>query len=535
MEKRLLRFWEWLHEGRCFIKDQHGKIRPLYPNSLQERIFAQMLKQTREGQPVRIIILKDRKPGCSTFVQSLFYFLTKFTDHWFSQVVAHNRDDTANIFEISKRIKAHDEEPPAPNTTTKTELAWERHDSRFLTRTAGGEYVASGATINALHLSELPKWPGDKQVVSAQLASLLNAVPLVPESVIIIESTAEMNDATREFESRWHDAVKGQSPYVPVFHAWWENPSKRTRVRGSIEPLEHHEQILREKYGCDDEQIQWYRDKLRECRGDLQIMRQEHPSSPEEAFQHASGKIYAMLDRKIHDRRIPVEKLLFDGYEFYRGIDWGGSNPFVCLWVAYCPTQDQQGYFTIDVDACPNTWRQLTQYHYDDSGLPAKKDDDACDALRYVITHFGLYAGHVHVYREMFLTRSAQHGLSDLDHARDIMAYNDGREVVGTVADPSQPKTINLVNNIGLAVTPYERSGGMVRDVRDGIAHLKALMRGTIPLVHVAEPPPLVSRVQDLIESSEIDFSVADSELLVALDNVKEEPAARGDLFEPMT
>lgn len=516
MVERLRSWWGWVADGNCWIKNRAGQLIRLAPNTLQRRIHEVMLEQAMRGDPIRLIVLKDRKPGCSTWVQIMGYFLSKMTEHWHSQLVAHSKDDTRRIFEIAGRAARYDETFPLCKEHSKLEVEFE-HDSYADARTAGGDFVSSGSTLNVLHVSELAKWPGGKAGVTQQLTSLLNAVPDAKESIVVLESTAEAGDD--EFKVRWELAESGNSPYVPIFHSWLENTAKVARIpAGGLGELDEDEQKLRDKHGAKDDQLQWRRRKLRgDCRGDRIQLMQDHPTTPEEAFQVATGKIFEMLARDTHDLEVSVDELLTRNYMLYRGLDWGGADPFAVVWLAYHQQPESPG-FTIDIEACPNTWRELTGYYYDDHGKPKDKNNHTVDALRYAIMQFGMIAGHVHVWREMYLPHTAARGMSDIDHAHEIMTMDARLPIMGTCGDPSQPKTIVLVNNVGLGVTAYERAGRAM-DIKDGIAHMRALMLATHPLVFIPDPEPQPLILARKAAEAEFEFGVGDSEMLVAMDS----------------
>lgn len=474
MYQRLEGFFEWLAMGHCKIKDRMGRLIPLDPNPMQQRLFEVMLKQAYANKPVRVIILKGRKGGASTFIQALYYYLAKSAPHISSRVIAHTDDSTRDIYEISHRIMLNDDSQPKPKGPANP-MEWE-HDSSLTTRTAGGQYVSSGSNIQNLHLSELPKWPGTKQSIKDQLSSVLQSVPEVPNSIVIIESTANMADATGEYRERWDNAVAGLSPYVSFFSPWYEEPSYRIEQPELPESLGEYLAWLREEFDLDDGQLAWYHNKLHgDFNGDHLRMKQEYPTTPEEAFQSPEGRIFPIADEKRHKRVIEITA----EHEVFRALDWGGVDPFVCLWVAHTPGPPG---FTVDIAACPNTWREIQAYHWGDNAKPVDKDNHTCDALRYAVMHFAL-TGHVHVFREIYEPHSASRGLTILDLAERIKL--ESREpIVGTVADRSQPGNITLMNNRGVYADPYAHPGkpsvnGMIID---GIDRINGLMNAIVPL-----------------------------------------------------
>jgi hypothetical protein len=180
-------------------------------------------------------------------------------------------------------------------------------------------------------------------------------VPEVPESIVVIESTANMADETGEFRVRWDEAEKGTSPYAPFFSPWHEEPTYRSETPFEGEPDEY-EQWLMDDLGLTKEQLQWRRRKIAgDFAGDVIRFKQEFPATPAEAFQSPEGKVYPILNPIRHDLSHDPRQLQAAGYTFYRAIDWGGVDPFVCLWVAHKPGDPG---LTIDRSVCKNTWRE---------------------------------------------------------------------------------------------------------------------------------------------------------------------------------
>ena len=83
--------------------------------------------------------------------------------------------------------------------------------SKIRCATAGGKSIGRSSTLKNVHLSEYAFWPGDKE---STLLGIMQAVPNLPGTMVIIESTANGFDA---FKSRWDAAVSGESDFVPVF------------------------------------------------------------------------------------------------------------------------------------------------------------------------------------------------------------------------------------------------------------------------------------------------------------------------------
>ena len=485
METRLVTFWRWIGRGSCRIKNRTGQLVPLRPNNMQKRMFQRLLDLAATGQPIRIIILKARKHGCSTFWQALFFFLAQYTPQCSGRTIAHTIDATHDIFAISKRIARNLQEGPVPEVARAGACVW-KHDSDLTLRTAGGEHVSSGATIDLLHLSELAKWPGGTPEVQAQLASVMQSVPKTRTSIIIVESTANMLDVSGQFRTMWAAAKLPESGMTPLFSPWFEDEDYRLKGK-QVENLDAYEQSLVDRFQLTHEQLAWRRRVIAtEFSGDERYFRQEFPATEEEAFQAPTGLIYPMLTRQVHGTQRPVEELVAAGGQLFRGIDFGGSDPFVCLWAAHFPGRPG---FSVDIEACPHTWEELTHYAWGPHGRPRDEADHTADVVRYITQYFNV-TGHLHVYRELYEKDFASTRRSVLDLGQLIKSMTSPIELVqGTVADRSRPDTIQLLNLQGLPVVPNSVPGSNSErgEKVDGIMRLQAMMVATIPLVY---PPP---------------------------------------------
>lgn len=376
MVERLEAFGLWIADGNCIIKDRYGQLVALKPNTMQKRIYTNMMKQAVAGKPIRLVGLKARKHGFSTFIEALQFFLAQNTPHWASGVIAHTDASTGEIFGIAQRMAQNIKIGPRPIQCRGNKIGW-KHDSMMTLGTAGGQYAFSGATIQAAHLSELGKWSGSPDFVKSMLASIMQSVPKVNETIVVIESTANMLDLSGQFEEYWESTKEPFNPYVGMFFPWFEEPTYST-PGGKVENLTAYEEWLVKEFGVTQPQLRWRRDTiLGEFAGDKRFFRQEYPATEKEAFETPSGVIYPMLSEAKHAKAYDLEELLRDGYRVYRGIDFGGVDPFVCVWIAH--KRGRPG-FTVDIRDCPNAWRELTKYHWNANKQPADVDDHTCFA-----------------------------------------------------------------------------------------------------------------------------------------------------------
>ena len=269
-----------------FIKivNKDGELVSLRFNYAQNKLYDVIKKQTKENKPVRIIILKARQMGISTCVEAILNTNTMLNFNMKTGIITHQSSATANLFKMSKIMyqSLPNKIKPQVLKDNQNELVFNNTDNTGLNSelkcmTAGSSGVGRSDTYKQLHLSEYAFWPGDKK---ATLNGLLQAVPNTPNSIVIIESTA---NGFEHFKELWDDAVAGNSDFIPVFFPWFKMPEYRMQYDGFS--LTEEEEELKRIYDLDNEQLSWRRWCIKNnCSNDIDMFKQEYPSNPEEAF-----------------------------------------------------------------------------------------------------------------------------------------------------------------------------------------------------------------------------------------------------------
>lgn len=201
-----------------------------------------------------------------------------------SAIVAHKEDSASNLFNMYKLM--YDNLPleikPTKKASNAKELIFNNDNntglnSRIRCMTAGAQGIGRSFTINYLHISELAFWEGNPKET---LLGLFQAVPNTPDSMIIIESTA---NGFETFKDMWDAAVNGESDFYPLFVGWNELAEYQMPYDGSI--LTPEEVDLMNRYHLTREQIMWRRWCIKNnCGGDVDMFKQEYPITPQEAF-----------------------------------------------------------------------------------------------------------------------------------------------------------------------------------------------------------------------------------------------------------
>ncbi len=279
-------------ENYAQIRDKRGRVIPLRLNAPQLKLYRALAAQYRDGRPMRAIVLKARQMGFSTLAQGILFKRTLTRRGVRSGIIAHRDEAAAHLYEMSKLMleRLPDALRPAVAANNARELAFSGAGGglggSIRVMTAGGAGIGRSDTFQNLHISELAFWPGDKRLT---LAGAMQAVPDRPDTMVIIESTANGFD---EFKRMWDRAVAGESEFVPVFCAWWELEEYRREPEPGAQWTDE-ERALCARYGLDDWQLAWRRWCIENnCAGDLDLFRQEYPACPEEAFLSTGACVF---------------------------------------------------------------------------------------------------------------------------------------------------------------------------------------------------------------------------------------------------
>lgn len=299
------------------IKTKSGTVVPFRLNDAQRKLYAVAKRQQDAGKPVRLIILKARQLGFSTLTEGLIFHACATRKNVNALIVAHREDATANLFRMSKLF--YDELPapvkPMLRASNAQELVFENPSklrserearpglrSRIRCATAGGRGIGRSDTLQCVHLSEYAFWPDGADGKASTLAGILQAVPSLPGTMVVIESTA---NGFEDFKERWDAAVAGENDFEPVFFAWFENPDYSMPVVPGTE-WTPEERDLKAAYQLTDEQLQWRRWCIaNNCGGSLDMFRQEYPASPGEAFLHSGTGVFDNEQIVLRLERLP--------------------------------------------------------------------------------------------------------------------------------------------------------------------------------------------------------------------------------------
>lgn len=268
------------YAGKCLkIRTKAGEIHSLALNRAQQYLHQRLETQKYKTGKVRAIILKGRQQGCSTYVGGRFYHRATHSKGYRVFILTHEQEATDNLFDMANRFHEHCPSPVKPHTgaSNAKELDFDLLDSGYKVGTAGTKAVGRSQTVQLFHGSEVAFWPH----ASTHVAGVLQAVPDLPGTEIILESTA--NGIGNFFHQQWQEAESGISEYEAIFIPWYWQDEYIKPVNPDFvltdEEIEYHE-----AYNLTLPQIAWRRNKIIELGDDL-LFKQEYPATAAEAFQ----------------------------------------------------------------------------------------------------------------------------------------------------------------------------------------------------------------------------------------------------------
>jgi hypothetical protein len=322
-------------QGVARIVNKSRRLVPLIASPWQLEFDELLEGQRAAGQPMRAIVLKARQLGFSTWTEAKITQRLTMLPYQNAVVVAHRVKAAGAIFEMARRMHSHlpSEQEIGLGFSVKPDIigkSFSENGRKYLQfgeqsvrlRTMGrdGSSVLDidtaespdavrGETKNLVHLSEFAKWPERAtQGMTSKMASVLNAVPYEPETLVVLEFTANgLNHAYRRWQAAKEgagDPMSGET-YLPLFVPWWREPAYQMAFHSPEArqdfidrelghgPYGEDEEMLTEVLGLTPEQLLWRRMQIRTQHGEsLEAFKQEYPATDEEAFIGSGNPVF---------------------------------------------------------------------------------------------------------------------------------------------------------------------------------------------------------------------------------------------------
>ena len=322
----------WRMNNIYSIINKHGDTVPFVMNRAQLVVYSYVL------QHPRLIILKSRQQGISTFWLLSYFDDTIFRANFNSGLMAQGKDEAGTLLERIKFAWDHLDDDLKALMGIKIQ---KNNSSEFTMSNGSTLFIRTSfrsATLQRLHISELGKI-ANKYPERAKETKTGTLQALAPGNIGVIESTAEGDNM---FKTMWDAAVVqyagrniATKDFLPVFLSWIDDP----------DCVEDQEQYPDEEEALYFERLEKELDvKLTQRQRNFWIMQhrelegyihQEYPATPNEAFTAAKDGTYwakRFVENVVRRGQIKKRAELYDkNLDTYIVIDSGRSDYFVML------------------------------------------------------------------------------------------------------------------------------------------------------------------------------------------------------------
>jgi len=290
-----------------------GRSQKVQGNVLQRRLNEIIGWLRERNLPVRIIVLKPRQKGSSTFAMAVCYCDCRRSQRR-ALVVGKKDWQSGNLLKKAKEYLLADTfdgwDMADEGKGAKAKCIEFANGSIIETATANVADSGRSATIQTFIATEVAFWNHNPHSEANDARVLNGSLAVVHEqagTTVIIESTANGKSGT--FYQRWRIALdfdeyrrryeRGEivnSAYIRVFVPWFDFEDSAISLTLAQETalansLTEDERDLRDKHSISLPKIAWRRVKIKdELGGDADMFEQEYPRSAETAFL-SSGRL----------------------------------------------------------------------------------------------------------------------------------------------------------------------------------------------------------------------------------------------------
>jgi hypothetical protein len=293
---------------------------------VQVEINKEWKKFQQNKLPVTLIILKARRHGVSTYVQSRMFQECHLKSHRQGITIAADDEGCSYIHNMSHTFYEFLPEKLKPMVKYKSSdrLVFDMPKTELSKRggipiglkssmrtVACNNRAGLGTGNHFIHFSEYAFYRDAESVRKSVIPTVFN----VPGTSVVIESTANgMIGAGEAFYDEWKLAKQGKSIFKPLFYSWLEHEGYKRRFFNAkereelIDTLDPEEEELIDRFGATHEQLNWRRYQIKflgegvsqgdYLKGDLENFHEQYPVSDDEAFIVSGNRVFNRLALK---------------------------------------------------------------------------------------------------------------------------------------------------------------------------------------------------------------------------------------------
>jgi hypothetical protein len=278
------------------IGDKGGKEVPFIFNRAQRYLHKKIEDQKRRIGKVRVLVLKGRQQGCSTYTAARFYHNAVFKKGQNVYILSHESGTTSKLFNIVK--KYHENVPDEMRMKVEEDNVKSykfANKSSYSVGTARNKNTGRGGTVQLFHGSECAFYENTDELQTGLLQSIAD----MGGTEVILESTA--NGLGNFFHQACMDAMKGLGEYELIFIPWFWQEEYTQEPPGDFVRTDEEYKLV-DQFELTDGQLYWRRMKIASFgAGGAWKFQQEYPNTPHEAFI-SSGESMVPAE-KIHNAR----------------------------------------------------------------------------------------------------------------------------------------------------------------------------------------------------------------------------------------
>ncbi|MDR2030186.1 MAG: hypothetical protein LBP65_01830 [Puniceicoccales bacterium] len=275
----------WM-ESFLQVRGKDGAVIPFRLNKFQKKLAEEVVRELAEMGRAFFVILKGRQLGVSTVCRGLAIWRALNFPGQQCVAAAHEeglvRQNMVLIREMLEGMDRTNLPYASPTVISDSRIFWKSSGSAIMPRLPAGKSEGRGLPVHFLHCTEVDFF--DSIQAGCWSRFLGGILPALPRSgaIFIVESTCQGRGALYDL---YLQSLSPQSDWQHLFFPWFEEDQYRSPVD---QELTEQEVALREKYGLDRQQMNFWAAYARQC-GTVNALR-EYPFCIEDAFTVAGTR-----------------------------------------------------------------------------------------------------------------------------------------------------------------------------------------------------------------------------------------------------
>lgn len=361
-----------------------GVIRNPTLNPLQREVCEAVSWCLVNRKPIRLVILKPRQKGLSTISTWVLYWLMRVYGVE-AVIIGGQSSEVKNLWKYFRRYVQGDLFDWGFECNLRALDATFGNGASCIHETARDEDAGRGGTFHLCLATEAARWrEGGVADADAVLAGILACVPPLPETCVILESTAKGN--TGFFYEYYQESITlaeakagkwAENGFIKIFSPWYahddsrllhEEPKDQAFRAAIVDAIRSRdvsqlsddgleflrkeaeagqkliasyrpeERAMAKEYRLTPDQIRWYRTAFKQiCKSNISRMKREFPATDTEAFNASTNQFFS-----TSGLRIMRQQAVNQAGHRQSGTLEGANGRY--SWV---PTDEEHAYFSL--------------------------------------------------------------------------------------------------------------------------------------------------------------------------------------------